>query len=201
MMICRRVLGISLKKTSLPWVEYPDFYTAQKVVSTDKIVTIEEINSSNYTVTRWTDETYNFIFRMMGDGWNEGKQDLLLFQVDSFIKDIIEYVKIPVDPNNETNTTNNTNTTNTSITNNTNTTNDTNITNTNTSNNTNINNNTEAFKTKNSTLNNDTILSYNKEDNVINNTHASMKETGLPILFLILVSIISAAIYNAKRKK
>ncbi|WP_225369527.1 hypothetical protein [Methanobrevibacter arboriphilus] len=90
------------QNTSLPFVTYEDYYKAQKVLNSTKLVTVEEINGSNYTVTRWTSETYDFLFRMVGDGWNIGIQDLLIYKVD-YIKNLIEEFELipiedPVDP-------------------------------------------------------------------------------------------------------
>lgn len=97
------------ENTSIPMKTYPDNFTAQKILESEKVVTIEEINGSNYTVTRWNTETWDYLFRMTGDGWGKGKQDLLLFTVDYLNKlnEVFELI-VPEEPEIPTNDTNET---------------------------------------------------------------------------------------------
>lgn len=83
------------QNTSIPFKTYPDFYSTQKKISSPKIITVEEINGKVYIVSKWTEETYNFVFRMMGDGWDKGSQDLLLFKVTYLVDDLVNYLLVP----------------------------------------------------------------------------------------------------------
>lgn len=81
--------------TNRDTVSYPDFYKVNKTYESDKIVTIEERDGLNWTVTKWTSYLDEFTFRMTGDGWNVGRQDLLLFIVTSFDYQHETAVQIP----------------------------------------------------------------------------------------------------------
>lgn len=175
------------ENNSIPFVEYPDFYTAQKLIETEKVVTIEEINGSNYTVTRWSSESWDFIFRMMGDGHGKGFQDLLLYTVDYLFKDNKEMElipPIPIDVNNSTNITNETN-----ITNNTNITNETPII-------------PEVPEYPNEILNPETItIEKGEVPKDVKISDAIMKETGIPlgIIGALIIAILgSIGFYRRK---
>lgn len=83
------------ENTSRPYVEVPDFYKVNKTYDSNKVITIEEKDGYNWTVTRWTSYIDEFTFRMTGDGWGIGQQDLLLFIVNSFDFENANFVQIP----------------------------------------------------------------------------------------------------------
>ncbi|MEA4956758.1 hypothetical protein SDC9_21417 [bioreactor metagenome] len=168
------------QNTSLPFKQYPDNYKQQRVHEYQKITTQQNINGSLYNVTKWTEIIDTFTFRMTGDGWGVGVQDLMIFLFDSQSINHTELTLIPNDVNN--NTTNNT-------------------TNNNTNNNTNSNNKTDLEnKTKNATnIYEDPNL---KSNNVITDnitTSANMRETGIPIIAAILVLLASIGVLARKK--
>lgn len=177
------------ENTSLNNVTYPDFYTAQKSIEGDKTTTTEEINGSNYIVTRWNVETWDFLFRMVGDGHGVGIQDLLIYQVAYELIPYEMFSIIPPEepeepeepPVNETNTTNTTNTTNiTIITNNTNNTTEENV----------VTPNPPAE-----------VFTEDKSEtkDVTDTINVAMKETGIPVLIIFVISlIIGTVVYRRK---
>lgn len=77
------VLNI-IDDSSLLNKDYSDFYKVNKTYESEKLVTIEERDGLLWIVTKWTTHVDEFTFRMAGDSEGEGQSDLLLFLVNSY---------------------------------------------------------------------------------------------------------------------